>query len=306
MAKAKAKGPMPIEERAKRFLAAFAKHGGKSPAKAFRKLGEVEQCSIVSTLLGEALTPDRNGHYYCTCPGKGMHTGKNARRDCRFTPGDNGHDPRTAAPSLHCLHQSCGSVVEEFNRRIRSECGKASVERITDHGCILNNAAAALRIGFDMDEKKATKVLSVWNQTRTPPETDKRIAAAIAAASAARDKKPDEIGYLLRKTASKGNPSLTHPPTAGPSFESACDLGSTDSVETNADNVPARIFIGERGRLAKQVRDLIEIHAEEYGQPTAVLLGPDQPDISGTLCQLPIQRMETPGVSLHYGENVDG
>lgn len=287
--------PMPIEERAKRFLAAFAKHGGKAPAKAFRKLGEMEQCAIAGQVLGESIVPDSMGRYFVRCPGIGMHTGKNSRKDCRFTPGDGGHDSRTAAPTLHCLHQSCGSVIEEFNRRIRSEIGKAGVETISDHGCMINNAAAALLIGFDMNAEKAAAILAEFNQTLTPPHTQKQLAAAIELGCKAKSKKPEEVGYLLRKGQSSPKP----PPVAKASFVSAADLTDDQNAELVHFEPGQKLYVGIKGRLARELEPMIEAYREDYGaDPIAVLLGPDQPEIAGKLCGLPIERMNIPGLSV--------
>jgi hypothetical protein len=54
---------------------------------------------------------------YCVCPGNEKHTTGNGRRDCRVTLNN--------APTIHCVHNSCASVIETYNYRLRSLIGKA-------------------------------------------------------------------------------------------------------------------------------------------------------------------------------------
>lgn len=303
MPKTAHKGPMPIEERAKRFLASYAKSGGKRRAKAFRKLGEMEQCRIAEEVTGESLKPARDGIYYLTCPGVAFHSNKSGRRDCRFTPGDGGHNARTAAPSLKCLHQSCSTVIEELNRRIRSECGKASVEYITDHGSNLNNAAAALIIGFDLGEEKALRLLVEWGKSCTPTHTALACGNSISAALAAYKKNPDEVGFLL-KTARPQTGAATTPPTS-PEIKRNASFASAPSVPA-VEPAPQPIYLGAKGKVAKIARSMIDNYRDDYGiEPTTILIGHDQPDVGSTLCGLPVERMRSPGISVH-GEAVDG
>lgn len=298
MPNTKQRGPMPIEERAKRFLATYSKHGGTRRAKSFKKLGEMEQCRIVERLLGESLKAARDGIYYLTCPGVQFHSNKSGRRDCRFTPGDGGHNPRTAAPALHCVHQSCGTVIEEMNRKVRSEIGKASVEYLTDHGSVLNNAAAALIIGFDMDELKAHKILVEWGKSCTPIHTAAACGSAISAALAAYKNKPDEVGYLLNRARSEGRSSAASPTT--PSIKRRTSFASAPSQpQADAEPVGQPIYLGVKGKVAKQARAMIEAYRDDYGEdPTVLLLGYDQPDVGSTLCGLQIERMRSPGISV--------
>lgn len=48
---------------------------------------------------------------YIECPGKAMHSGKNAKKDCRVN--------LDGAPTIHCLHNSCSGVIEEANYKFR-------------------------------------------------------------------------------------------------------------------------------------------------------------------------------------------
>ena len=296
-------GSMPIEERAKRFLASYSKHGGKRRAKSFRKVGEREQCQIASQILGETLTAARDGVYYLKCPGVAFHTGKDGRRDCRFTPGDGGFNKRTAAPSLCCMHQSCGAVIEEMNRKIRSEIGKAAVEYITDHGSVLNNAAAHLVIGMDIAPETAQKLLVEWGKTCTPVHTALACGRAVAAAEEAYKKHPDEVGYLLKQASAarttSGRGASNTPPN--PQLIKNTSLASA-SNETAPPVAPASgpIYLGAKGKIAQQARTMIECYRDDHGiDPTTVLLGPDQPEVSGLICGLPVERMRTHGISVH-------
>lgn len=295
--KTKRKGPMPIEERAKRYLESLAKYGGKSRAKAYRQVGEIEQCQIAGQVLGTVLNPGLDGIYYLDCPGASFHTGKNGRKDCRFTPGDNGHDPRTAAPSLHCLHQSCGTVIAEFNRRIRSEIGKARVEYLTDHGSTLNNAAAALVIYFDMDPDKAQRLLVAWGKTCTPVHTALACGKAVERAVSEYKKHPDEVGCFLKPSAA------TAPATPPRAAESVPTVVSGRSNRPELPEVPTGpILLGAAGKLARLARSAIENYRDDYGEdPDAVLVGNDQPDPPATLCGLPVERMNRPGISVLGG-----
>lgn len=310
MSDTKAKSePMPLEERAKRFLASFSKHGSKRRAKSFRKLGEMEQCSIAGGVIGEMLKPDNSGHYYLQCPGIQFHGNKSGRRDCRFTPGDNGSSPRTAAPSLKCLHQSCGAIIDEMNRKIRSECGKASVEYMTDHGSALNNAAAALIIGFDLPELKALDLLSAWNKTCTPTRTPLEVQRSIATAMDARAKAPAEVGYLLKRARLDRTSSPSTPPTfSAESYESAAELGERAAIDVP--ELPTEpIYLGARGRIARIVKDKIQAMSDDGYTPSVVMLGPDQPaNITGKMCGLPIQRGEIDGIHVYGGfsDGLDG
>jgi len=290
---------MPIAERAKRFLASYSQRGGQGAAKRFRKLGEIEQCKIAGDVIGEMLRPDSSGHYYLTCPGVSFHGNKSGRKDCRFTPGDSGGTPRTAAPTLNCLHQSCGTVIEELNRSIRSAVGKASVEYLTDHGSMLNNAAASLVIGFGMSDIVAQKVLVTWGATCTPVHTALACGKAISAAQAAAKNKPDEVGYLLKRASAATGTA----PGAAPNSPSLMKRTSFASVPSQpvegAIATGEPIYIGIKGKVAKAARQWIEIYRSDNGcDPTILLLGPDQPDVGPKLCGLKVDRMSTNGISV--------
>src|SRR6516164_2581119 len=48
---------------------------------------------------------------FCKCPGEGMHTSANGKRDCRVNV--------DGAPTIFCFHASCAVAVAEANRRLR-------------------------------------------------------------------------------------------------------------------------------------------------------------------------------------------
>src|SRR5579883_2723892 len=50
---------------------------------------------------------------FCRCPGEGMHTSSNGKRDCRVNI--------DGAPTIFCFHASCVGAVAEANRRLRRE-----------------------------------------------------------------------------------------------------------------------------------------------------------------------------------------
>jgi len=71
---------------------------------------------IMTAFVGEIKwTTETRG--YCECPGNAEHSNKDGKKDCEAH--------LDGAPGLHCFHNSCGSVVNAFNRRIQNEIGKA-------------------------------------------------------------------------------------------------------------------------------------------------------------------------------------
>lgn len=66
---------------------------------------------IAAEILGEIdwISPTEG---YCDCPGQNRHSNKSSRRDCAVYL-DN-------VPTLHCVHQSCGTVVAATNKRLRA------------------------------------------------------------------------------------------------------------------------------------------------------------------------------------------
>jgi hypothetical protein len=72
--------------------------------------------AIAENLLGEVTWTEVDTGY-CRCPGMDLHSNPNGQRDCRVIV--------SGAPTVYCLHSSCGGAVEEANRRLRSAIGKA-------------------------------------------------------------------------------------------------------------------------------------------------------------------------------------
>ena len=71
---------------------------------------------IAEGLLGTVTWVNRDLGY-CRCPGISLHTHRNADRDCRLS--------LDGAPTIYCLHTSCGDAVADANRKLRSAIGKA-------------------------------------------------------------------------------------------------------------------------------------------------------------------------------------
>jgi putative DNA primase/helicase len=69
------------------------------------------------SLLGELRPVPEKGGYFVNCPGVTFHTNKSGEKHTMLYL-DN-------VPTLDCKHDSCGHVVEAFNRVLRSEIGKA-------------------------------------------------------------------------------------------------------------------------------------------------------------------------------------
>jgi len=77
--------------------------------------------AIAGSILGEIewVSEDTG---YCRCPGEHSHTSPTKERDCRVTLDTaDGY-----APTVHCFHNSCKTVIDETNHRLRSEIGKAN------------------------------------------------------------------------------------------------------------------------------------------------------------------------------------
>ena len=48
---------------------------------------------------------------YCDCPGRNRHGNKSGRRDCVVY--------LDSIPTIHCVHASCGSIVDTANKKLR-------------------------------------------------------------------------------------------------------------------------------------------------------------------------------------------
>lgn len=77
--------------------------------------------AIAESILGEIDWQDATTGY-CECPGAHLHTNPTRERDCRVTlDAEDGY-----APTVHCFHHSCKSVIDDYNHRLRSAIGKAN------------------------------------------------------------------------------------------------------------------------------------------------------------------------------------
>jgi hypothetical protein len=74
---------------------------------------------LAESIVGE-IDWKEAGRGFCRCPGADLHSNPDGRRDCRVTI--------DGAPTVYCTHTSCLSAIEEANRRLRSEIGKAERE----------------------------------------------------------------------------------------------------------------------------------------------------------------------------------
>lgn len=86
---------------------------------------------------------------FITCPGKAMHTGKNAKKDCRVS--------LNGAPTLFCLHSSCFAIVEEANLKMRRACRNKTplIMRV-------QTEEEKLRIKQAAEQKKKEEELKEW------------------------------------------------------------------------------------------------------------------------------------------------
>jgi phage/plasmid-associated DNA primase len=81
----------------------------------------------------------------CQCPGLARHTGNDAKRDCEVH--------LDGAPTVHCFHNSCSSVVEAMNRELRSRIGRE--EAAQESVCLGSPSGGLCAIDFDSDEDLA-------------------------------------------------------------------------------------------------------------------------------------------------------
>lgn len=70
--------------------------------------------NVANDLFGSIDWVDRDTGFLA-CPGAQFHTGKNSRRDCKII--------LSGAPTLHCFHSSCKTVIEQENLRLRRAIG---------------------------------------------------------------------------------------------------------------------------------------------------------------------------------------
>lgn len=240
---------------------------------------------VASSILQVSLTPDRDSRYYLPCPGKEMHSGgKSARRDCEFLP--------DGAPTLRCFHASCGNALEELNRVIRSACGKAKVKRFTDATARATKAAEALLIGFDLSDEEAGKLLREWAQGCTPPIPSADLSAALKSAKRSYSRDPRAAGCLLEGKKMPARPASPHPPQWGKSSVVSGAASMSKPTGKQGVGVEEPIYIGALGQLAQEIRNMVDLFAEDYGyQPSRVFVGTSyEGKIPGRLCGIPAER----------------
>jgi hypothetical protein len=76
----------------------------------------VNRQAIAESVLGEIRWEDAITGF-CRCPGIDLHSNENAPKDCMVHI--------DGALTVFCTHSSCSAVIEESNRKLRSETGKA-------------------------------------------------------------------------------------------------------------------------------------------------------------------------------------
>lgn len=72
--------------------------------------------SVAEAILGRIQWKDTTTGF-CRCPGIDLHSNSNGKRDCIVRI--------NGAPTVFCVHSSCLGAIDEANRRLRSEIGKA-------------------------------------------------------------------------------------------------------------------------------------------------------------------------------------
>ena len=75
---------------------------------------------------------------FCRCPGEGLHTSTNGKKDCRVNV--------DGAPTIFCFHASCAPAVAA-NRRLRRELGASPWELRLPSGQVLRSGDILMRDG---------------------------------------------------------------------------------------------------------------------------------------------------------------
>ena len=81
--------------------------------------GIVNRQTLAESIVGE-IDWEEADRGFCRCPGIDLHSNENGKRDCVVYLDE--------IPTVFCIHNSCLSSIEEANRRLRSEIGKAERE----------------------------------------------------------------------------------------------------------------------------------------------------------------------------------
>jgi hypothetical protein len=80
---------------------------------------------VAFEVLGELDWSAGKGGYFCRCPGEAYHTTGTAEKHCIIY--------LEGSPTIKCQHNSCGSIVETYNYRLRSEIAKAEYAQQLPH-----------------------------------------------------------------------------------------------------------------------------------------------------------------------------
>ncbi len=118
---------------------------------------------IASDMFGaiEWVTSDRG---FMECPGKSLHTGKNAKKDCRIIT--------SGAPTIFCLHSSCYGMVEDANKRLRQACAGQEFKKrelTTEEKKAASEAFKKKKIDFDLQTLGATSKEIIFKHYEWPP-----------------------------------------------------------------------------------------------------------------------------------------
>jgi hypothetical protein len=85
--------------------------------------GCMDKRTIIKAEVGTVIW-DSPSTGFCKCPGEHYHQSRNGKRDCRVY--------LEPIPTVYCLHASCGPIIKDINRKIRSSIGHAFPSRKAD------------------------------------------------------------------------------------------------------------------------------------------------------------------------------
>jgi hypothetical protein len=244
----------------------------------------VNRQNIAEAVLGEIdwKEPDRG---YCRCPGADLHSNPDGRRDCRVT--------LDGAPTVYCTHTSCLSAIEEANRRLRSEIGKAEREpgapmarrkptaedlerqrKAVEADRLARNAKAALA-GVLRDH--AIEPADLW---RTSPTSLMGIKDADLWRHLLRIFHPDSVVWIGDKTDSGSPHHARHFRTVAEWLQSSTCPGpritpatfKAGSYSRSGDNVEAhRLFIVEHDKLGIREQGALIKYTRQWCRLRAVV-----------------------------------
>lgn len=226
-----------------------------------------EVVKIASEVLRIHLSQDNHGRYFLKCPGSSSHSGgKSARRDCEFVP--------HGAPTLRCFHTSCSNILDDLNRSIRSACGKARVANYSSIQSVVNKAAAALVVGFDLPATQAASMLNDWGVKCEPNPTPGEINQAINQASKLKLKRSDEVGCLLKTAGEVSYTPAQHNPQSPQSFKLSDVSDSVVTGIVRGLGCEQAVYPYDLKELTAEIERLAEDFEYDHGyKPTHALIG---------------------------------